>query len=238
MDENRPTLAVRAVRRERYARRQRLRWQHFHRGPHGERSVRRAGPRNKLPREICVDCVKREWSCSCMSPGWANESAVALRSPLVATFRLASISRFSKGQKCSLDLTAGASEQRDEDMSRCAAGLGGAWFSRMSFVAREVKVPDQFTMLAGLCARRTGLPGRRAGCSTRSCANAHGDCLQKKLWRNASIELLRAPRGPTLNPYRPRNTARRGVHLSWKCLSAANHTRSVVGPRLRRTTTV
>ena len=59
-------------------------------------------------------------------------------------------------------------EQRDEDMSRCAAGLGGAWFSRMSFVAREVKVPDQFTVLAGLCARRTGLPGLWAGCSTRS----------------------------------------------------------------------
>ena len=58
---------------------------------------------------------------------------------------------------------------------------------------------------------------------------------RKKLWRNASIELLRAPSGPTLNPYRPRNTARRGVHLSWKCLSTANHTRSVVGPRLRRT---
>eukprot|EP01046_Picozoa_sp_COSAG06_P016924 COSAG06_NODE_1132_length_10582_cov_5.539826_17_plen_179_part_00 len=129
-------------------------------------------------------------------------------------------------------------EQRDEDMARCATGLGGARFSRMSFVTREVKVPDQFTMLAGLCARRTGMPGRRAGCSTRSCANAHGDCLQKKLWRNASIELLRAPRGPTLNPYRPRNTARRGVHLSWKCPSTANHTRSVVGPRLRRTATV
>jgi hypothetical protein len=28
------------------------------------------------------------------------------------------------------------------------------------------------------------------------------------------------------------------VHLSWKCLSTANHTRSVVGPRLRRTATV
>ena len=41
-------------------------------------------------------------------------------------------------------------------MSRCAAGLGGAWFSRMSFVAREVTVSDQFTVLAGLCARKNG----------------------------------------------------------------------------------
>ena len=39
---------------------------------------------------------------------------------------------------------------------------------RMSFVGREVKAPYQFTVLAGLGARRTRLPGLRAGCSTRS----------------------------------------------------------------------
>ena len=66
-----------------------------------------------------------------------------------------------------------------------------ARFSRMSFVAREVKVPDQFTVLAGLCARRTGLPGLWAGCSTRSCANAHGDlppekAVEERLGRTSS----------------------------------------------------
>jgi hypothetical protein len=85
-------------------------------------------------------------------------------------------------------------EQQDEDMARCATGLGGARFSRMSFVAREVKVPDQFTMLAGLCARRTGLPGLRAGCSTRSCANAHGDLpLEKAVEERLGRTSSRAP---------------------------------------------
>ena len=59
-------------------------------------------------------------------------------------------------------------------------------------------------------------------------------CLQKKLRRNASIELLRAPRA-ALSPYRPRSTARRGAHSSWQWLSTTNRARSVVGPRLRRT---